>query len=108
MSYENWIKDLKVGSKVIVANNYGEKITTVTKITPKGFIKVESGKMFNPDGGERGGSNWNYTSLLQLTDDILLKFKKKELISQCEEIRFSELNTEQLEQILLITSKIVK
>jgi len=107
MDDKEWIKELKVGDTVVVAtNNYGNKITTVVKITPKGFINTESGKQFNPDGSQRGGGNWSYSSLCQLTDEVLLEFKKKRLIKQCKEIDFSKLSIDNLEQILNICNKL--
>lgn len=103
MNENNWIQELKVGDKVVVeTNNYGKVITTVTKITPKGYINTESGKQFNPNGSQRGGGNWSYSSLTQLTSEVLLEFKKKKLVSQCKEIRFEELSIDQLQQILFI------
>jgi hypothetical protein len=102
---EDWIKDLKVGDKVVVeSNNYGKAITSVEKITPKGFIKTKNGHQFNPDGSQRGGSSWTYSFLSQLTDEVLLKFKKK-LVNQCKEIDFSKLNIDDFEQILNISEK---
>lgn len=61
MEYKEWLKNLKVGDKVIVSTwswsstSYREAI--VEKITPKGFIKVE-GRLYYPNTGEerRGDS----------------------------------------------------
>ena len=106
MDDKEWIKNLKAGDKVVIeTNNYGKSITSVVKITPKGFINTESGKQFNPDGSQRGGSTWNYSSLSQLTDEVLLEFKKKRLVNKCKEIDFSKLSIDDLEQILNICGK---
>jgi len=103
MDDKKWIQDLKAGDKVVIyTNNYGKAITSVVKITPKGFINTESGKQFNPDGSQRGGSTWSYSSLCQLTDEVLLEFKKKRLVNKCKAIDFSKLSIDDLEKILNI------
>jgi len=103
MNDKKWIQDLKAGDKVVIeTNNYGKAITSVVKITPKGFINTESGKQFNPDGSQRTGSTWSYSSLSQLTDEVLLEFKKKRLVTKCKEIDFSKLSIDDLEKILNI------
>jgi len=38
-----WMKDLKVGDKVVVSSRNGRSITTIAKITPTGIIKTEKG-----------------------------------------------------------------
>ena len=102
---KEWVKDLKVGDKAVVGSTFRKSITTVTKITPKGFINTDSGHQFNIDGYQRGGGTWNRTSLLQLTDDLQLEFKKEKLVSQCKVIKFEELDIDQLEEILSNTIK---
>jgi len=106
MSSEEWIKNLKVGDKVVVATgSYGRRITTVTKITPKGFINIESGQQFTQDGHQRGGDTWHRAYLSELTDAVRLEFKKNSLVQKCKEINFEKLSIEQLEQILLISKE---
>jgi len=105
MEGNDWIKDLKVGDKVVTSSSYRKSISTVTTITPKGFIKTDSGHTFNANGGQRGGDTWHRTSLYQLTDKVVSEFKKVELIGKCNNIKFSELTIGQLEQILSIVDK---
>ena len=91
MSNKDWIKDLKVGDKVIIAtNNYSNQITSVVKITPKGFINTQNGKQFYPNGSQVGGDSRDFY-LLQLTDELLIEFKKNGLVRKCKEIDFSKL-----------------
>lgn len=105
MINNDWLKELKVGDKVVVNNRYRKILTTVIKITPKGFIKTENGFQFNSDGTQRSSNIWDSATLLQFTDEVMLEFKKNKLVNQCKEIKFSELTIEQLEQILLIVNK---
>lgn len=105
MDNNDWIKELKEGDKVVISNRHGKSITTVAKITPKGFIKTEKGFQFNQDGSQRGGDTWNSFYLRQLTEDVLLEFKKNGLMRKCKEIDFSKLSIEQFEQILEIVKK---
>jgi len=106
MGSEEWIKHLKVGDKVVISTgSYSRRVTSVTKITPKGFINIESGQTFTQDGYQRGGDTWHRASLSEFTDEIALEFKKIKLISQCKEIQFGKLTIEQLEQILLISKE---
>jgi len=106
MNDKEWIKDLKEGDKVVVSSRHGKSITVVTKITPKGFVKTDK-YQFNQDGSQRGNSDrWNPFYLEQLTDEVLLEFKKNGLVRKCKEIKFSELSIEQIEQILSICDKL--
>jgi len=103
MEEKNWIQELKAGDKVVVSTgSYDKKITSVTKITPKGFINVESGQTFTSDGNQRGGDTWHRTYLSQLTDEVALGFKKQALVNRCKVIQFNKLTVEQLEKILSI------
>jgi len=100
-----WIKNLKVGDEVVVTTgSYGKRISKVTKITPKGFINVGH-EYFNPNGSQRGGDTWHKSSLSQLTDEVMLEFKKKRLVGKCIDIKFTELTIEKLENILSIATK---
>lgn len=71
--------NVKVGDKVIYTNSMGvDKVATVEKITPKGFIKV-NGTLYTEYGVERGGSVWHRSYIKQTTP---------ELIQQVEQINF--------------------
>ena len=102
MNDREWIKELKVGDRVVTSSRHGKSTTTVSRITSKGSIKTENGFSFNQDGSRKGSDTWNPISLLQLTDDLLLEFKKGKLVSQCKAIKFEELDTDQLQRILYI------
>jgi len=102
MNENEWMKELRVGDKVVISNRNGKSITTIVKITPTGIIKTEKGAQFNPDGFQRGGDTWSNYSLNQLTDELQLEFKKKGLVKKFKEIDFSKLSIEQLEQIISI------
>lgn len=77
----DWLKNLKVGDKVIVSCRMGDVIRTVEKITPAGNIKV-NGTLFNSNGLERGGDTWNMTYLHEATPEAVQKVTNKNIIQK--------------------------
>ena len=85
MNLMNWntdfLKDLKAGDKVICCHwghfNRQEYVTTVEKITPKGFIKVD-GILFHSITGRARGEN--YYHLEQATDERIKEITEKNYV----------------------------
>ena len=64
---KNDLSNVKVGDKVILSSRFNDdRIATVEKITPKGFIKIGN-SLFYQDGRERS-SGW-YTSHIKLATE---------------------------------------
>lgn len=89
LSEKDWIKELKLGDKVIIASGgvyQRSYIATVDKITPSGRI-ICGDTTFNPDGWERGGrDNWNRKYLREATPEKIQDIGDKEIISQARSI----------------------
>lgn len=84
MENKEWLSSLKLGDKVVVCSwswsyslRYNE--STVEKITPKGFIKV-NGLLYNPNNGYLRGSGG---SKLLCPDDKETKEKVKDYKRDC-------------------------
>ena len=77
---EDWLKNLKVGDKVIVSTNSGRtSVQTITNITPVGNIKV-GGILFTKYGSQRASNRWGRAVLMEYTEDLaqqLLEAKVK-------------------------------
>lgn len=71
MSNTDWLKDLKEGYKVFVdCSRYGGtnlNLTTVKKITPKGHIRTQNGKLFK--NGSHRIDSYNDDTLKQWTQE---------------------------------------
>jgi len=80
-----WIRELKVGDKVIVSRggyNTSCYIDVVDRITPKGFIGV-GGFLFRETGRLRGeGKRW----ITQATEEALEKIKQEKELGKCIDI----------------------
>lgn len=69
--------NVNVGDKVIVSSRFGgEKIGTIEKITPKGFIKV-NGILFTDCGRERGGDAWSCSYIKPATLEQIEQLNQK-------------------------------
>ena len=103
---KNWIENLKAGDQVIVHTNMGRVIRQVEKITPAGNIKLNNGTIFNKDGRERGGNDWNATYLGEATPEIVKEIKEKHFIicvkKQLKEFLKKDLTIEQAQALFQI------
>ena len=103
---KNWIENLKAGDQVIVHTNMGRVIRQVEKITPAGNIKLNNGTIFNKDGRERGGNDWNVTYLGEATPEIVKEIKEKHFIicvkKQLKEFLKKDLTIEQAQALFQI------
>lgn len=79
----DWIKNLKVGDKVIFSRRFFESVEKVEKITPAGNIKVRN-CLFNPNGTERGGDIWNKAYLYEATPDLIERIIQKNTIKKAK------------------------
>lgn len=78
---KDWIKNLKVGDKVIVTTNLrGERISTVQGITPKGFVKVD-GMLFHQDGSQRTTS-WYYSRIEEYSEEKAEQMRQQRIIDE--------------------------
>lgn len=82
--------NVKVGDKVYYEYGYSytriEKITTVTKVTPTGRIKVEcSDSQFDQYGREMGKHDrWSSSAKIsEATDEIIQKVTERNVIKEC-------------------------
>lgn len=103
-----WLKNLKPGDKVVVVSSslYDRyKINFVDRITTTGIIVLKNGIKFNKDGRERAKTR--YVNRQQLTEpiiDLLMELDKKDLWTKVYNIKFENLNYEQLKQIWKIVT----
>lgn len=73
-----WLKELKVGDKVIIRYTHGESITKILKITPTGRITTKY-RTFDYIGKETSGSRWNKSRLSEWSQE-----KENELVKKIE------------------------
>lgn len=97
----DWLKNLKVGDKVIVSWITGCAVKTVEKITPAGNIKV-GGIMFNSNGSERGGDAWSKSYLHEATPEVIEGIRNEAIIKKAIILmrKTSNITLEQAEKII--------
>lgn len=98
----------KEGDKVFVENNIRKFMSVVSKITPKGFVKV-SNTLYTPEGYERG-SSWCSSTIRPVTKDEYIEYTRNNFISAVRQ-KMSQVQTlsfEQAQQINSILSLNVK
>lgn len=84
--------NLKVGDKVLLTNSHFsrtvQRITTVTKVTPKGNYRVEhSSYLFDCYGYAKGAGTWEgHSSIEPLTDELLQEFNNKCKLQKCKSL----------------------
>lgn len=73
-----WLRDLKVGDKVVVSppgsRNY--LVRTVEKITPTGRLEV-GGRTYGFTGSETGTGEWSYHSLVSSDPDQITRTQEE-------------------------------
>lgn len=101
--------NLKAGDKVLLYNQYRRKITTVEKITPKGFIKVD-GILFNSNGAERGGSIYGSYHIEPVTDEREQELRREFFVNntkkRLKEFDFNNITYEQACKIALLLNEL--
>lgn len=95
-----WLDGLREGDRVLITSRHFKGITTIEKITKTRRIKVKNGQQFNSDGSQYGrGTSWNYFDIDPVTDEVLLEFKMKRLISKMEAVNWKLVNYGDLKKI---------
>lgn len=101
--------NIKVGDKVLLYNPRRRKITTVEKITPKGFVKVD-GRLFNSNGAERGGDVYASYRIAPITDEREQELRREFFISntkkKLKEFDFNNITYEQACKIALLLNEL--
>lgn len=102
----DWIKDLKVGDKVIISNVYATRIGVVEKITPAGNIKANR-VLFNPNGRERGGDIWACSHLRRATPEAIKKIEDQEIINKAIKLmrETKNITVEQAKNIIFLLDR---
>ena len=98
-----WIKNLKVGDKVILTAQFKEpRIAEVEEITPKGFVKVY-GMLFNKNGSQRT-SSWYTSHITECTEEREEELRQRAVIGNARDLmsRCSFLSYEQAVKIIEI------
>jgi hypothetical protein len=97
----DWIKDIKVGDKVIVSHRFYEAVAVVEKITPAGNIKAGN-TIFQPSGIERGGDKWNKAYLRKATPEQVERIVQKNIIAKAIKLmrETSNITVEQAKNII--------
>ena len=109
--------NLKVGDKVLLTNGYAynltQRISTVTKVTPKGNYRVEtSSYLYDCFGFAKGTGAWDaHSSIEPLTDELLASFINKIKKKKCKSLinkvirEDIKLTPEQADEIICILTK---
>jgi hypothetical protein len=100
------LKDLKAGDKVIVSNRYYKFLKVVDKVTPSGYIKVDSEYYMPDDGYKRGGEYYNRSRIEIVTPEKLQAIEDKETIERAmyllDRTRGVSMSAEKARQIIAI------
>jgi len=77
MSDNGWIEELKEGDKVYTRGGSFQTdnltLTTVKKITPKGYIRTKNDRLYR--GGHCRVDSWTHYDLVQYTPELETKLK---------------------------------
>jgi hypothetical protein len=100
-----WTKELKVGDQVGVKfSKFGKTRYRVEKVkhtTPTGRIRLNSERIFYPNGKEVGRSDW-YTEILPLTPELKGLIAQQGAVEYINSFDLSKLNLQELRKILEI------
>ena len=109
MERKEWLKSLKEGDLVADKRYNGYySIFKIKKITPKGYIRLETGHLLKENGEYYKFEDWSSTSIYiePLTEEIKNSIAiRKEIISlmkNIENIDFGKLNIDKLRKIVQI------
>lgn len=106
---DEWIKNLKVGDKVIVSGRFNlDFVDQVVKILPSGNIKT-SKSLFKPNGFERSSDRWNTNNISQYTEEKQNKINHRIRCHFLTNVTFIDLPADVVQQIYtLVKSNIPK
>jgi len=98
-----WLRELKVGDKIIIYGNPRRVITNINKITPTGRIVVNN-TQFDAQGREINGDRWYvHANLHQWTqeeeNEIIKKSKFIKMCSSLTNFRWKDCDFELIEKI---------
>jgi len=75
--------NVKVGDKVIYSTWCTKKVTTITKITPTGRIRVDcTNSQFDKDGREMGADHWNVGYIYEADEAAIQEIRDKCYVSK--------------------------
>lgn len=102
----DWIKDLKVGDKVIISIRFSEQIAKVENITPAGNIKA-NGRIFKPNGIERSGDVWERAYLREATPEKITEITHQNIIAKAMRLmkETKSITVEQAKNIIFLLNK---
>lgn len=102
------LANVRVGDKLIVHTRYNQFIETVERITAT-LVITKTHRFRKSDGAAPGSDSWNILCACEATPEKLeaynKKVKRKNLIKDCENIKFPDLSDTQLEKILEIANQ---
>jgi hypothetical protein len=104
------LQNLKAGDKVVMGNRWGDRVTTVKRITPTGLIVVHGNNnteyTFKKNGYERGGGEWDALSIAEWTPEYDARIAAEEerirLSRRIGNQKWNDLNNDQLRRIVAI------
>lgn len=103
----NPLTNVKVGDRLIVHTRYNQYIETVQRITAT-LVITKTHRFRKTDGIAPGSDSWQILYACVATPEKIeaynKKVKRKNLITDCENIKFPELSDTQLEKILEIAN----
>lgn len=97
--------EFEVGKKVLVRGKWNSKyIRTIEKITPKGNVRLDDGKLYNPDGSQKTSDYWNQTTICILTEEMAQELEKEAFVKNTiEELKkVQDINYEDAVKIMKI------
>lgn len=103
--------NVQVGDKVIWENRYHKRVTTVTRITPTGRIRVkDSDSQFDNYGQQLGNKSlWDFESIREYDEEEYNRMKDEALIRKAMNLmhnaKVSELSVEDAKAIISILTK---
>ena len=105
---KKWVEELKVGDKVIVIPQYGERYITKVKRFTKTLIITEQDSRFTKKWAQTPGNGRTASTIIKWTQDLeyslQLKKKKKILVEliydNLKKTKFSNMEIEELEKFL--------
>ena len=104
----------RVGDKVAFYNAYERdlpEITTVSKITPTGRIRIEKHPyyQFDSNGNQMGGDGWHRSNIVPLTPELYEEIKKNNTIRKavimCNKVREKDLDYETAKKLIELLDK---
>lgn len=99
-------QEFSVGQRVVYNDPQGRQVlTTVTKITPNGAVRIKFvSYLLFWDGAAKTGA-WHFHSIRPATDEDLAVFHRFSLIRKIKETKWDELTAEKLEAVLALINK---